>query len=108
MGALQFHQFNIRQDNFGVLVHDPDSGQCASIDAPDEAVILAALKETGWALSHILVTHWHADHVEGIGGLKNKFGCHVIGPAAEADKIDGLDETVNDGDVFHSAAIRSV
>jgi len=100
MGELQFHQFNCGPDNFGVLVHDPESGQCASIDAPVEAAILAALEDTGWTLTHIFVTHWHGDHVEGIEGLKEKFGCHVVGPALEADKIKGLDETVKDGDEF--------
>ena len=100
MGDLQFHQFTCRDDNYGVLVHDPDSGQCASIDAPGEAAVLAALQETGWQLSHILVTHWHMDHVEGISGLKKTYRCHVIGPAREADKIKDLDESVDDGDTF--------
>jgi hydroxyacylglutathione hydrolase len=100
MGDLQFHQFTCRGDNFGVLVHDPESGQTASIDAPVEAAVLAALDDTGWQLSHILVTHWHLDHVEGIGGLKKAFGCHVIGPVREAKKIHDLDESLGDGDVF--------
>lgn len=101
MGNLQFHQFTCRGDNYGVLVHDIESGLCASIDAPDETAVLAALDDTGWKLSHILVTHWHLDHVEGIAGLKKKFGCHVIGPAKEATKIEELDESVEDGNEFH-------
>ncbi len=102
MSKLQFHQFTCREreDNFGVLVHDRESGLCASIDAPEETVILDALKETGWSLSHILVTHWHFDHVEGIVGLKEKYNCQVIGPQLEADKIKGIDVEVNDGDEF--------
>ena len=100
MGKLQFHQFTCGHDNYGVLVFDSQSGECASIDAPDETAVLAALAQTGWKLSHILVTHWHLDHVQGIGALKEKYKCHVIGPAAEADKIKDLDDTVNDGDEF--------
>jgi len=33
-------------DNYGVLLHDPESGATASIDAPEAAPIEAALKET--------------------------------------------------------------
>lgn len=100
MTALEIHQFNCRDDNYCVLIHDPVSGQCASVDAPQESSILEALDEKGWKLSHILVTHWHFDHVEGIGGLKSKFGCKVIGPKLEVSKIESLDETMVDGDSF--------
>ncbi len=100
MSNLQIHQFTMRSDNFGVLIHDPQSGQCASIDAPEEAGVLAALSEKGWKLSHILLTHHHFDHVEGVAGLKARFGCHVMGPALEKSKIENMDELLNDGDVF--------
>ena len=111
MGKLQIYQFTCRgEDNFGVLLHDEASGKCVSIDAPDEAKVLDALSKTGWKLTDIFVTHSHFDHVEGIMGLKDKFGCRVKGPALEADKIEGLDEAVNDGDVinFGSDTVRVI
>ncbi|MEO1140880.1 MAG: hydroxyacylglutathione hydrolase, partial [Pseudomonadota bacterium] len=67
----------------------------ASIDAVENA-----LNETGWKLTHILVTHHHWDHTQGIAELKGKTDCHVIGPEAEKDKISTLDETMSDGDQF--------
>ncbi len=100
MTNLQFHQFECLDDNFGVLVHDPDTGDTASIDAPDAVPVREALAHKGWKLSHILVTHHHADHTQGIDELKSAFGCHVIGPGAEAGKIPSLDQTVDDGDEF--------
>lgn len=103
MPKLEFFQFPTLSDNYGVLVHDAASGQTASIDAPDAADIEAALAEKGWNLTHILVTHHHWDHTQGIDTLKQKYGCHVIGPAAEADKISTLDKTVEDGDSFQFA-----
>ena len=72
MGNLQFHQFACRDDNYGVLIHDEKSGLCASVDSPDAAAVLTAVEDTGWRLSHILVTHWHYDHVDGIDDLKKK------------------------------------
>jgi hydroxyacylglutathione hydrolase len=85
-------------DNYGVLLHDPDSGATASIDAPEAAAVEAALKQTGWTLTDILVTHHHHDHTGGIAALKKKYKCRVVAPAKEAAKIPGVDETVREGD----------
>jgi hydroxyacylglutathione hydrolase len=98
--TLQIDQFMCRSDNFGVLVHDPKSGETALIDAPEEAAILAAIERTGWKPTHILTTHHHGDHVEANLALKQRFGVTIIGPAAESAKIPGIDRTVADGDTF--------
>ena len=90
--------FPCRSDNYGVLLHDPASGATATIDAPEAAPIEAALKATGWKLTDILVTHHHADHTDGIEALKEKYKCRVVAPAAEADQIPAVDETVREGD----------
>lgn len=100
MPSLDIHQFNCRSDNFGVLIHDTDAGLTASIDAPEEAAVEAALAEKGWTLTHIITTHHHMDHVAGHKGLKAKHGCTIIGPAAEASKIPGIDSQVREGDTF--------
>ena len=96
--SAQIHAFLCLQDNIGVLIHDPNTGACAAIDAPEEGPILAALAETGWQLTDILVTHHHADHTDGIIALKEKYRCRVVAPAAEAKKIPAVDETVREGD----------
>jgi hydroxyacylglutathione hydrolase len=86
------------KDNYGVLLHDPESGATAAIDAPEAAPIEAALRSTGWPLSDILVTHHHADHTGGIAELKQKHRCRVVAPQGEAAKIPLVDETVREGD----------
>ncbi len=90
--------FLCRSDNYGVLLHDPVSGATAAIDAPEAAPIEAALKATGWKLTDILVTHHHADHTDGIKALKERYKCRVVAPAAEAEQIPEVDETVREGD----------
>lgn len=90
--------FRCLSDNYGVLLHDPESGATASIDAPEAAPIEDALKETGWKLTDILVTHHHHDHTGGIEALKKKYHCRVVAPAGEAGKIPAVDETVREGD----------
>ena len=94
----QIRLFRCLSDNFGVLLHDPETGATAAIDAPEAAPVEAALKETGWTLTDILVTHHHADHTGGIEALKRKYGCRVVAPAGEPAKIPAVDETVREGD----------
>jgi hydroxyacylglutathione hydrolase len=99
MSALEIHVFLCRKDNIGVLVHAED-GTTAAIDAPDAAAIEAALAGKGWTLTHILVTHHHGDHTAGNIELKEKFGCRIVGPRMEAERIPGIDLEVADGDSF--------
>jgi hydroxyacylglutathione hydrolase len=102
------HQFMCLSDNYGVLLHDPDTRRTATIDAPDAAPILAALETTGWELTDILVTHHHADHTQGIDGLKAAYpDLRIVGPAKEADKIGKLDVEVGEGDFVMVGGLKA-
>ncbi len=103
MSHLDVHQFICRDDNCGVLVHDTVTGTTISIDAPDARAIADNLKKRGWQLTHILTTHHHIDHVEGNLELKEHFGCRIIGPEAEKDRIPGIGKTVKGGDILDLA-----
>jgi len=103
MTSLMIEQFTCRQDNFGVILHDPLTGETASIDAPDGSVITDRLRQNGWSLTHLFITHHHPDHVEGLATLAQAYSPKVIGPEAEAGKISGLTQTVGDGDTFEFA-----
>jgi len=100
MPHLAFHPFICRSDNYGLLVHDHKSGQTASVDAPDAAAITQELSRLGWRLTHIVTTHHHGDHVEGNLALKQQYGCTIIGPRAEAERIPGIDTQVAGGETF--------
>ncbi|MCL4781175.1 MAG: hydroxyacylglutathione hydrolase [Gammaproteobacteria bacterium] len=109
MPALRIHQFPCLADNYGYLVHDPDSGLTASIDSPDAEAIERELAGQGWKLDYILNTHHHADHAGGNLRLKQSTGCTIVGARADADRIPGIDLMVADGDSFtlgrHAARI---
>lgn len=100
MAQLEIHQFPCLSDNYGVLIRDAEAGVVASIDAPSAAEVKAALAEKGWTLTHILSTHYHADHTDGNLELKRETGCTIIGPRPEAAKIPGIDIQVGEGDTF--------
>jgi hydroxyacylglutathione hydrolase len=103
MSHLDVHQFMCRDDNYGVLVHDTVTGTTISIDAPEARAVADNLKKRGWQLTHILTTHHHNDHIDGNLELKEHFGCRIIGPEAEKDKIPGISQTVKGGDVLDLA-----
>src|ERR1700738_5215794 len=93
----QTHLFLCLQDNYGVLLHDPESGATAAIDAPEAGAVETALQAKGWRLTDILVTHHHHDHTGGIEELKRRHRCRVVAPDAEASGIPEVDETVREG-----------
>jgi hydroxyacylglutathione hydrolase len=106
--ATSVHQFLCLTDNYGVLVHDSATGATASIDASEAGPILAALGENGWNLTHLLITHHHADHVQGTPELKARFpAVKIIGPAKEAEQIGVLDVRVGEGDVVQVGSVEA-
>jgi hydroxyacylglutathione hydrolase len=96
--TAQTYLFPCLKDNYGVLLHDPESGATAAIDAPEAAPVEAALAGKGWRLTDILVTHHHGDHTAGIAELKRNHHCRVVAPRNEAQRIALVDETVGEGD----------
>lgn len=97
---LDIFQFPCLSDNYGFLIHDPESGATGTIDTPDAAAINRALEDHGWTLTHILNTHHHFDHTGGNLKLKDKWGCVIVGPAADEARIPGIDITLGDGDEY--------
>ncbi|MBV9588754.1 MAG: hydroxyacylglutathione hydrolase [Hyphomicrobiales bacterium] len=93
-----FHTFLCRTDNIGVLIHDEATGSTASVDVPEAEAVERALRDKNWRLTHIIVTHRHLDHIEGIPALKAKTGARVIAPKKAAAQVPQADELVGDGD----------
>ncbi len=87
-------------DNYAFLLHDPASGETACIDVPDHAPIVAELDARGWTLGHILITHHHWDHVQGVDALKAAKGGKVYGCGADAARLPALDVSLAEGDTF--------
>ncbi len=87
-------------DNYAYIVHDEISGQTAVIDVPDAAPVLGALQAREWHLTDILITHHHADHIQGVANLKAATGARVIGNVADAHRLPPLDLAVSEGEIF--------
>ncbi|MBY5986456.1 hydroxyacylglutathione hydrolase [Roseovarius atlanticus] len=96
--TLQIETVPCLSDNYAFLAHDPESGETAVVDVPEAAPILKALDDKGWKATHVLITHHHADHVQGLEELLAQHDASVVGHAADADRLPKLDIALSDGD----------
>jgi hydroxyacylglutathione hydrolase len=101
---LEVHQFPCLSDNYGFLLHDPDSGETACIDTPDAEAYVREAAAKGWSITQIWNTHWHPDHAGGNAAIKDATGCIVIAPQDDAGKIAAVDRTVTHGDTVKLGA----
>ena len=108
---LEIHQFPCLSDNYGFLLHDPDSGETAAIDTPDGAEYLKQAQAKGWRITQIWNTHWHPDHAGGNEAIVNATGATTVAPR-EVEKIAPIDRVVSDGDTVslgkHEARVIDV
>jgi hydroxyacylglutathione hydrolase len=98
--ALELVTIPCRTDNYAYLIHDAGSGQTAVVDVPDATPILAALAARGWALSDILITHHHDDHISGVETLRAATGAMVLGAASDAYRLPPLDLALTEAGTF--------
>ena len=106
--TISIHQYLCLTDNYGVLVHDSTTGATACVDVPEAGPTLAALAERGWNLTDILITHHHADHIQGVPDLRAKFpNAKVWGPAKDAARIPFLDHKVREGELANIGSLKA-
>ncbi len=93
---LEIVRIPVLKDNYVWLLR---SGQTvAVVDPAVEGPVVAELDRAGWRLTHILNTHHHNDHVGANLALKTRFGCKIVGPLADRDRIPGIDLALAEGD----------
>ena len=100
MATLEVRQVPTRTDNYVYLFRDPDSGMVGVVDPSDAAPVIEAIEGLGWKPDYIINTHHHNDHTGGNLEIKEKYGCTIVGPRADHDRIAGIDVDVGDGDSF--------
>lgn len=104
---LEIYALPAFTDNYIWLLADHSSQACAVVDPGDAGPVQAWLEEhPGWALTDVLITHHHSDHVGGVKKLKSAFDLRVHGPENEpipyrnrplkdSDLIQVLGRTIN-------------
>lgn len=88
-------------DNYAYAVHDGATDTTTIVDVPEAGPVVQALAEHGWKASHILLTHHHGDHIDGVKALAAMSGARVIGAGADAHRLPPLSQEVSGGDILH-------
>lgn len=96
--TLQVETIPCLDDNYAYIAHDFGTGETAVVDVPEAAPILAALDARGWRVTQVLLTHHHADHVQGLDELLAAHDARITGAAADAHRLPPLDHAVSEGD----------
>jgi hydroxyacylglutathione hydrolase len=94
-------------DNYAWLLRDSVSGAVAIVDPADAEGVAPALQAAG-RLDLILLTHHHLDHVAGTDAVRARWGCPVVGAAADAHRLPALDQAVREGDTVKFGATEAV
>jgi hydroxyacylglutathione hydrolase len=102
--TLDVVRIPVLSDNYVWLVHEPVSGATMVVDPAVADPVLAEADKRGWTITDIWNTHWHPDHTGGNEIIRNKTGCTITGPAAEAARIPSLEVFVKEGDTVRLGA----
>jgi hydroxyacylglutathione hydrolase len=98
--TLEIELLPILSDNYCFILREPEQGITGVVDPGTDGPVAARLDALGNGLDWILITHHHADHTGGNLALKERFGCRIAGPAAEAARVPGIDLELRHGDSF--------
>ena len=94
-------------DNYAWLLKESVSGKIAIVDPAAAPPAIAAIEAAGGKLDMILLTHHHADHVDGVPALVAKYHPVVVGNAADAHRLPKLDIAVHEGDAVDFGAAKA-
>jgi hydroxyacylglutathione hydrolase len=93
------------RDNYAYLLIDRTDATCAVVDPSQGPPVAAAVAQRGLRLTHILATHHHPDHTEGIAHLASA-GVEVIASQAECHRIAGVTQAVSDAQSVRLLGLR--
>ena len=83
-------------DNYAWVLQS--AGVAAIVDPAEAAPVIAWCEQNRVRPQKILLTHHHADHIDGVAELLAVYGCAVVGARADAHRLPALDQAVAEGD----------
>ena len=97
---LEIHPIKAFSDNYLWIFKQQGSSEACIVDPGDAAPVLAYLQQEQLTLSAILLTHHHADHIDGVNELLSHYDVPVYGP--ESVDIPFITRTLHDGDTIQA------
>jgi len=102
---MQVERISCLSDNYSWLLIE-SSGRTAVVDPSEFAPVDRVLQERGLMLDYVVNTHHHFDHVGGNMELKAKYGCEIVGPKADKERIPGISTALGDGDTWQFGSLE--
>ncbi|MDD4555903.1 MAG: hydroxyacylglutathione hydrolase [Alphaproteobacteria bacterium] len=94
-------------DNYAYIITDEATGVSAIIDAPETFPIVQYCDEHNLRPTYLLNTHHHFDHTDSNLDLKRIYNLKIIGAVYDKHRIPGIDETVQEGDIFKIGSLEA-
>lgn len=98
--AIVVELLPILDDNYAFLLRREGESTVVIVDPGAAEPIAEKLAERGLQIGTILITHHHADHVDGVGKLAAGSHVEIIGNGADCHRLPKLTRTVEPGTRF--------
>ena len=94
---MKINHLNAFSDNYIWIM--ASKGEFAVVDPGDASPIHEYIKNTGFHLKEILITHHHWDHTGGLEELISEYKCSAYGPSG--GHIKGITNHLEDNETFN-------
>lgn len=102
---MKVKSIELNSDNYGYLLIDDKSKECAIVDVSSQPqIMMDNIEKEGLTLKMVLTTHKHWDHAGGNNEIKNKFP-HVPIYGGSIDQVEGCTNVINDKDIINFGSI---
>jgi hydroxyacylglutathione hydrolase len=101
MNTLQVQLVKCLSDNYSYIIFNPISKNAIIIDPAESKPLENEIERNNLKLNYILITHHHADHVDGNLNLKKKYNCKIIGYKEDSHRIPGIDIKLSNKEIFN-------
>ena len=88
------------------LLAEGDGGSGVLVDSNGEEGLLEQVESRGIAVTYVLVTHHHPDHIVGVETLADRFGVPLLGHRLTQEVGVPITETVADGATIVSGGLE--
>jgi hydroxyacylglutathione hydrolase len=97
--ALTIERIPTLGDNYTYLLVCDETNEAAVVDAPEAEPVIQRVEDLDAQVTQILSTHHHGDHSAANPSLAKRWGVPVRGHSGDADRLPGLTDRLEEGDM---------
>lgn len=106
MSSFRYHLVPIFTDNYVFVIENTESHAAVVVDPGSAEEVISFLKQKQLKLSGVLITHHHADHIDGLEPLLDEaIGIDVFAPEKNKAEVQQATNYVQEGDVVEAIGL---